>query len=228
MKNLLQPFIDIVFPKTCVCCGSSLGDKDRYICVWCRKKRFEKSHVDGHQVLPENIDFVFTMWQFDKGGYLQDLLHNLKYNYLQDVGEELGYLTGKCFIDRFDTDHLQKLDGLNPIIIPVPLHKSKQRKRGYNQSRSLARGFSSATNWPVIDQNVVKRVKKTKTQTGLNSQQRSENLEGAFAITESEFTKGTFPIIIDDVFTTGATTFELARSIISDNQKAGIVTVAQS
>lgn len=168
------------------------------------------------------------MWQFDKGGYLQDLLHELKYNFLQDVGEELGYIAGRAFLEKTDADLLQYLDGANPVIVPVPLHKSKKRTRGYNQSRALARGFARAADWKVAEEGIVKRVKKTKTQTGLNTEQRSKNLKGAFEVVEPNAFQGCFPVIMDDVFTTGATTYELAHVITSNSQGAGIVTVARS
>jgi predicted amidophosphoribosyltransferase len=226
MKNLIQPYLDLVFPNTCVCCGSSLSQKQRYICVWCRKKRFEDAEDNDQVISPDNVKFVYSMWKFDKGGYLQDLLHNLKYNFLQDVGEELGYLAGKSFIDQSNADLLQFLDGVNPIVIPVPLYKSKMRKRGYNQSRALARGFARVTGWDVSKKGAVKRVKRTKTQTGLNMGQRAENLRGAFKISDPELFNDCFPIIIDDVFTTGATVFELAGAIGAAS--VGAVTIAKT
>lgn len=228
MKKLIQPFIDIVFPHTCACCGQGLGDQERYICRWCRVSRFDEAIADDKVILPNNVMFVFSMWQFDKGGYLQDLLHGLKYNFLQEVGEELGYFAGRDFLDKADPDLLQSVEAKSPLLIPVPLHKSKKRTRGYNQSRALARGFSRATGWEVIQDGIIKRVKKTKTQTGLNTKERNENLRQAFVIDHQFISDNYFPIVIDDVFTTGATTFELVNVVANDGSKAGIVTIAKS
>lgn len=169
------------------------------------------------------------MWNFDKGGYLQDLLHKLKYHHLRGVGLELGYLMGANFLHRHSQEELDGIDEAKPLVIPVPLHRSKKRKRGYNQARALGEGVAKSTGWEILKPGVIERIKKTKTQTGLNLKQRSENLRGAFRVTDSQPLKGRFPIIVDDVFTTGATTFELARVIHNLNeQSSGIMTVAKA
>ena len=169
------------------------------------------------------------MWHFDKGGYLQELLHKLKYHYLRGVGLELGYLLGTYFLHMHSKNELDNIYKLSPIITPVPLHPSKKRKRGYNQARALAEGVANAAGWELMMPGAVQRVKKTKTQTGLNIKQRSENLRGAFKITDPEPFQNRLCIIIDDVFTTGATTFELAKTIYNVNdESSGILTVARA
>lgn len=173
--------------------------------------------------------FVDTMWYFDKGGYLQDLLHKLKYHHMRGVGLELGYLMGKNFLHRHTKDELDKIDELKPLIVPVPLHGSKKRSRGYNQARVLGEGVAKCTGWEIIESGVIKRIKKTKTQTGLNLKQRSDNLRDAFKIANPEPLKDRVPIIVDDVFTTGATTFELAKTVHKvSQQRSGILTVARA
>lgn len=169
------------------------------------------------------------MWYFDKGGYLQDLLHKLKYHHLRGVGLELGYLLGTHFLHARSQDKRDGIYNMKPLIIPVPLHRSKKRKRGYNQARALGEGVARSTGWDIIDSGFIKRIKKTKTQTGLNLRQRSENLRGAFQIKQFEPLKNRLLIIVDDVFTTGATTFELARTIHeATGSKSGILTVARA
>lgn len=169
------------------------------------------------------------MWYFDKGGYLQQLLHCLKYNYLQHAGIELGSILGRFLLNRSDLDPLKVFDQKKPILIPVPLHKSKQRKRGYNQARALAEGVSKITKWDLIDEKSVIRVRKTKTQTGLNSSERAKNVHHAFFIKRPDQLRNCQPIIVDDVFTTGATTFELANQISKKiSERVLIITVAKA
>ncbi len=232
MKTIIkigETFGEIAFPVTCACCGSSTSGKNRYICHWCTYKRFERAEFDLGEIKPENVSFVHSMWLFDKGGYLQDLLHNLKYNFLRGVGEELGKMLAQNFLDHANQDLKNLIELNNPIIIPVPLHKSKKRQRGYNQARALALGISQITGWEVIDEGLIIRQKKTQTQTGLNTSQRNENLKGAFLVTDQEVISERFSVIVDDVFTTGATTFELANTIVSDSEaKTGILTVAKA
>lgn len=229
IKKIGETFGEIAFPVTCACCGSSTSGKNRYICYWCTYKRFERAEFDLGEIIPENVSFVHAMWHFDKGGFLQDLLHDLKYNFLRGVGEELGKILAQSFIKQVNQDLMNLIELNNPIIIPVPLHKSKKRQRGYNQARALSLGISKITNWEVIGEGLVIRRKKTQTQTGLNTSQRNENLKDAFIVTNQEVIAGRFIVIVDDVFTTGATTFELAKTIDSGSEaKIGILTVAKA
>lgn len=221
--------LEIVFPVTCVSCGCSTAQTKQFICDWCRHERFEQAGYEKGEILPEKVFHRFSLWHFDKGGYLQKMLHDLKYQHLKGVGEELGWFLGDTFLKQAPHGMLEKLDNGSPVLIPVPLHPSKRRKRGYNQARSVALGISRATGWELADRKTVIRVKKTKTQTGLSSEQRTKNLEGAFLVPEAEIFRGKIPVIIDDVFTTGATTFELADTIIGEeNRKAVILTIAKA
>ena len=229
MKKIYQSYAEIAFPPTCACCGTSTNSEERFICSLCRAERFENAGTGQTDILPNNVTFVNTMWYFDKGGYLQDLLHKLKYHHLKGVGLELGYLLGSDFLHGRSQDELDEIYNSKPLIIPVPLHRSKKRKRGYNQARALGEGVSKSTGWDIIESGAIKRIKKTKTQTGLNLKQRSENLRGAFQIADPEPIEKGFAIIVDDVFTTGATTFELARTIHeTTGKKSGILTVARA
>jgi len=228
MKKILKPYLDIVFPAVCVCCGASLADSGKHLCHWCRRDRFENANHEELPIFPESVLFLYSMWKFDKGGYLQDLMHNLKYNFMKGAGEELGYILGHSLIDSKESDWLQDLDLLNPLLIPVPLHKSKLRKRGYNQAGAIADGLSRATGWSVAASDSIKRVRNTKTQTGLSTEERKMNLCGAFEVVSVSSFQNRFLVIVDDVFTTGATTYELAGLLSGPDQKAGVVTVAMA
>lgn len=227
MKKILQSYINVAFPAICACCGTST-EEGRYICVWCRDTRFEPEGINSAGILPEIVEFQYSMWQFDKGGYLQDLLHKLKYHYLKQVGVDLGSILGTRFETTPIFKNLEK-DSAEPLIVPVPLHPSKKRKRGFNQARALAEGLHQAAGWKIIPEGAIVRTRKTKTQTGLTTKQRAENLRGAFKILSPEDLKDHIPIIIDDVFTTGATTFELANCLAGlTGTKSGILTIAKA
>lgn len=234
MKILFTyPFLsllEIAFPQVCICCSNSLNSLDRFLCDACRYRRFELYYRNENSILPDNVEFCYQMWSFDKGGYLQLMLHKLKYDYLKGVGVELGRILGRQFL-RYNSDVYTFEKSDNPLIIPVPLHPSKQRKRGYNQARALGVGLSQSTGWELIEEGVVIRQKKTTTQTGLDTDKRTENIRNAFHITDEKIIEGRFLIIVDDVFTTGATSFELIRILVKSvsaesDTKAGILTVA--
>jgi len=229
IKKIKKSIGEIIFPICCVCCGSATNREGKLICNWCEEERFESVSEDGDELQPETVLGVYSMWNFDKGGYLQHLLHNLKYNFLKSAGVELGSILGRAVINRLDSDLLNLFEQKKPILIPVPLHKSKLRKRGYNQARALADGVRNITDWELIDDNEVIRVLKTKTQTGLSSSERVENVNCAFLIKRPDQLKNCQPIIVDDVFTTGATTFELANQIYKTTfERSVIITVAKA
>lgn len=228
-KKIYKSYAEVVFPPTCVCCGSSTNSEVNSICSLCRGKRFENAGSAEKNILPQTVKFVHTMWFFDKGGYLQDLLHKLKYHFMRGVGIELGHLLGKDFLHQQSREELDRIEEFKPIIIPVPLHVKKKRKRGYNQARALAEGVSRSTGWDIIKKGAVERIRKTKTQTGLTLEERSKNLKGAFRVAAPKSVQGRQCIIIDDVFTTGATTFELAKTLNEVNEiPSGILTVARA
>lgn len=229
IKKFIDGLRSVAFPSVCACCGFSTAGSGRHICEWCREQRFESPKTNEGELLPRFILHRFSMWSFDKGGVLQDLLHGLKYHHLKDVGLELGEFLGDQYMSS-----LKRMENLCfkeriPVIIPVPLHKRKQRKRGYNQARVLADGMSRRTGWPVIPEQSIVRVKYTKTQTGLTSSERQHNLDGAFKSNHPLDLERHIPVLVDDVYTTGATTFELASVLnVSDTRQATIVTVASA
>lgn len=229
IKKIYKSYAEIIFPPTCACCGSSTNSDENSICSLCRGKRFERAASAGKIILPESVSHVHTMWFFDKGGYLQDLLHELKYHFMRGVGIELGTLLGKDFLHLQSREELNKMEVLKPLIIPVPLHYKKRKKRGYNQARALAEGVKRSTGWNIIKKGTIQRTRKTKTQTGLTLEERSENLKGAFRISNPDSMKNCRCIIIDDVFTTGATTFELAKTLYEVNHTPSVIlTVARA
>ena len=104
----------------------------------------------------------------------------------------------------------KKLD----LIIPVPLHNSRKRKRGYNQSGILSDIASTFLSIPVHSSSLVK-TRNTPPQSGLGKQERSKNLRGSFAVTDKKAVLEKNVLLMDDVITTGATMEECARALLS-------------
>ncbi len=124
---------------------------------------------------------------------------------MPSIGLFLGNLMGKKAVRH--GSHPQ-----NTLIIPVPLHPLKLKERGYNQSELLACGFASFTGH-TIDETIIERIRNTATQTALDGELRTLNVQGAFRYSGSESLKGCPVIIIDDVMTTGSTISECARAL---------------
>ena len=98
------------------------------------------------------------------------------------------------------------------LLIPIPLHKTRQRERGYNQSELICKFMSKFHAFP-FDNSLIKRIRYTKTQTNLNAEERMRNVSGAFQIQNSKQLAGKAVILIDDVLTTGATANACAQEI---------------
>jgi len=107
------------------------------------------------------------------------------------------------------------LDGQNwDLIMPVPLHSRKQREREFNQAGRLAAHLAAALKVPLNDR-LLRRVTPTATQTLLTRQQRAANMRGAFAVRPGERLNRERVVLVDDVFTTGATTSACARVLLA-------------
>ena len=229
LKTIAKGLGDVVFPHVCEICGAALPSKSQFICGECITNRFELARLTRNPnseeiILPENVAVQFALWKFDKGGYLQDLLHSLKYHRLYGIGEDLGKaLAARVMIFE---EFKQRSE---MILIPVPLHKMKEKKRGYNQAYYIAKGVGETMSIPILSRGGLLRVKNTKTQTGFSLEKRKENISKAFQVHNKSDIKGRICIIVDDVFTTGATTFELADELGSAGaSKIMIITVAEA
>lgn len=237
MKQILDQITNglarIAFPNVCVCCGRETTQQERQICSFCLEDRFEDANpknkrVSSDVLLPEGIIVQHALWNFDKGGDLQNLLHRLKYERLTTIGVDLGRRLGHRVKKHPLLADLCKEN--QSVIQPVPLHYLKFRYRGFNQAFKLAQGFREVWDGiPICGIEDVVRIKNTLSQTGFSLEKRLENMQGAFRVRNEKMVKDKLVIIIDDVFTTGATTFELSHSL----QQAGsgpvlILTIAQA
>ncbi|MCU0600813.1 MAG: ComF family protein [Desulfobacterales bacterium] len=156
-------------------------------------------------------------------------IHQLKYSGKTQIAKPLGRVLFSSFLNYF---HDVNID----LIIPVPLHASKLRSRGFNQVMLMLRewpalGAMSFSSFPIIDYQgkVVIRRKKTEPQTGLGREKRRSNIKGAFSVLQPESIHGKQVLLVDDVYTTGATTEECAQ--VLSNQGASnihILTLARS
>jgi len=225
--QLIKVLSDFIFPPVCACCGTLLASSTDVICSRCVQSRFEPDIDTDTDVLPHFIIQKYALWRFDKQGYLQDLLHKLKYERLTGIGFQLGREIGKSMSSAqfFPVAFTEE----NSVLVPVPLYRRKLRKRGYNQARVIANGISDVISVPVVAEGAVNREKNTTTQTGLNSEERIRNLERAFRVKQPELLQGKIPVIVDDVYTTGATTFELAAELFRcSGERSAIVTISRT
>jgi ComF family protein len=138
---------------------------------------------------------------------MQRLLHALKYKGHHEIGTRLGRVYGQKLLETGLYDEFD-------LIIPVPLHVSRLRKRGYNQSAKFGEGLGEILAIPCIDRAVI-RTHKTETQTSKSRVSRWENIANAFTVKIPELIKDRSILIVDDVITTGSTLEACVHAIMS-------------
>lgn len=233
MKNLLIPFfrhlLDFAYPRICVACEMQITDTDSAICFECQWALPRNTNLLIHNESQENKFWgkvktggIYSFLSFTKGGKVQNILHALKYQNQPDLGVFLGKLCGKALKDR-------QLFTQADYLIPVPLHRSRQKERGYNQAERIAAGIGEITEIPVRSDLMV-RNKSTRTQTQTGGRlNRYRNLKGVFAVNSeaSGLLRNKTVILVDDVLTTGAT-LEVAAAALWESgiKELYIVTLA--
>lgn len=230
VSESIAGFKSMLFPDVCLSCGDPGIQGGRLLCPFCQESQFDYANPFNSTscpgvILPEGIRFQFALWKYDKGGILQKLLHSIKYGGMGKLGFELGQLTANAL----QTQQWWQSISLNMdiVLLPIPLHPQKKRMRGFNQAEMIAMGMSHVLGVDSIEEGVVQRTRFTKTQTGHSLLGRLKNLKDAFHITDKLKFRNKYIIIVDDVFTTGATTFALATEFEQcDIAGQGIATVA--
>jgi ComF family protein len=205
LKQYTADFTSLFFPNLCAACNGHLMRGEVAICtaclIDCPRTFDEHNPVDNpvSRVFWGRVQFqsAASLFVFTKGGKVQELIHNLKYNGRKDAGIAAGKLFG---------NDLKNLTPFNTIdaVVPVPLHSDKFRKRGYNQAACFGEGIAQSLNIPIYDRAML-RLSATETQTRKNRSERWENVEDVFTINKNTELRGQHILLVDDVITTGAT-----------------------
>ena len=220
----ISDLIDLIFPRTCVVCGELLSPQEKDICINCLSTlpKIEKIHLDEIEKSfwgKVEIERATSFMYYHKNSPYNNLIHRLKYKNRPDTGDRLAFLAAKEIAESGFFDDID-------AIVPLPLSKRKMRQRGYNQCDYIAKGLSRATGIPVI-KNAVKRLKSNETQTHKSRDERWQNVEGIFALSDATLLEGKHILLIDDILTTGATLASCAKSIQEGCQcKISIFTLA--
>ena len=226
--TLLQSILDMLYPVRCPVCGEIVTPKDRRICIPCESKlqvicqpRCKKCSKPIEQEQREycsdcerkeyHFQYGYALWVYDS--IMKKSISDFKYNHKKEYA--------KYYIQAIIDNYGEKIKHMAPdIIVPVPIHKSKRRDRGYNQAEILGRGIGKELDIPVLPDLLV-RNKKTLPQKQLNDKERLLNLQEAFAYNnESSLVyqgKMNVVLLIDDIYTTGST-IEACTNILLQNQ----------
>lgn len=204
LYDLWEDFIGLLFPRICYGCGNHLMRNESLICTECYVMipRTDYHNQNNNPVAQLfwgrcNIEKAAAFSYYNKGSRIRSLIHHLKYNGIREVGPELGKIYGASLKSSGFTDDID-------IIIPVPLHPSKERTRGFNQSELISQGLAEATGISV-ETGVIVRIEKSQTQTKRSRYERWTNVEGIFGVKNPEKLEDRHILLVDDVITTGST-----------------------
>lgn len=228
-QTLGRSLRDLVYPPGCATCGLPVA-KAGSLCsdCWCSVRFIERPYCE---IL--GLPFGFDPGQgmvcaeaianppvFDRlraaavhDGAARDLVHRLKYGDRTDLAPMMAH-----WMIRAGGEELLRADA----ILPVPLHRWRLFSRQYNQSAELGRALAGLSNKPFLP-GVLTRVKRTQKQVGLTEKARADNVRGAFKVVENRRDQvfGRHLVLVDDVYTTGATVSAATRAL----KRAGAVEV---
>lgn len=197
---MITSFLQLLYPKCCFACDQVLIRSENWLCTVCRFELpkpglfLEQPNWISHKLdgLIE-YDRAHAYFLFAEGGKVQHLLHQIKYKGQEKLGEYLGACVGRSF-SFADYD----------LILPMPLHPSRMKERGYNQAACIARGIAHESGIPLSVAHLL-RTKQVASLIGLNRAERYQTLEEVFEVMYPEELDGLRILLVDDTMTTGAT-----------------------
>jgi ComF family protein len=225
---LWDDFISLLFPRLCYGCGNHLMRNEALICTEC----YVLIPRTNFHLKPDNpvsqlfwgrcmIEKAAAFSFYTRDSRIRKLIHQLKYKGIKEIGSELGRIYGNALKS---SEFLEEID----LIIPVPLHPSKKRQRGFNQSDLIAGGISESTGIP-MDSGLLERITVTKTQTRKSRYDRWTNVQDIFRVTGKNRLEDLHILLVDDVITTGSTIEACANELLKgENIKVSVAALAFS
>ncbi|MBL7787531.1 MAG: ComF family protein [Chitinophagales bacterium] len=203
----LRPLAQLFFPPICLSCQRQLSPSEPMICIICHAKldttQFHEHSHDNTLVRRFwgrlHLEHAMAYWFYRKKSPVRPIIHAFKYHSRPQVATH--------FTKEYAERYLNKSKMMADIdcIVPIPIHSSRQRKRGYNQSAVIAEALSQHFQIPWSD-NWVKRTVATDTQTKKSSSfERWDNVQTIFEIPKPELLNNKHILLVDDVITTGST-----------------------
>ncbi|WP_306012519.1 MULTISPECIES: ComF family protein [unclassified Allomuricauda] len=213
MAKIINEINNILLPRACFGCNAQLFRGEHVLCAVCR----HDVPLTDHNYLEENaVDRIFygripikkaaSFVYFSKNGLVKNVLHWLKYKNQEQIG---GFFGDWCGTLLKESGQLKDID----VVVPVPLHPKKLKKRGYNQVALFARHVAQHIGADYCDNWLIK-TKNTKTQTKKGRQTRWETSKDAFTLDFSKNISYTRVLLVDDVITTGATIESCAQALL--------------
>ncbi|MBL4586101.1 MAG: ComF family protein [Flavobacteriales bacterium] len=211
---IFTDLLSLFYPRICGGCDTHLMKHEQNLCLSCTHG-LPKTYFWDYKINPIeqlfwgrlSVNSACAFLHFEKEGTVQQLMHRFKYQGKTGVGTELASMFAHILKEKkwfADVD----------VVVPIPLHPSKEQRRGYNQSRFIANGMAEVFDVPVWS-NALQKIVASDSQTRKTRFERAENVEQVFTTTPNRFS-GKVVLLVDDIVTTGAT-LEAAGKLIFAN-----------
>lgn len=204
--NILNTILDLIFPVNCVFCKKGKED----FCIECLNSLKEPER--------ENAKWIFSIYDYREPP-IKKALWFLKYKGKKKIANIFGKIMYNIILEELSELSIME-NFIDPILIPIPLTKKRQKERGYNQANEIAKTLIKLDNNQnfKLKNNILIKNKETIHQTNIKNRNiRLKNLEGSFIVYNKEEIKNRNIILIDDITTTGATLSEAKKTL----KKAG-------
>lgn len=211
LRLMAASALDTVFPRTCRVCGRSLGHYEQLLCLGCMADMPRTGlHHDPFNTVHQRVagttpvDIAAGWFYYYSDSPYARLIREAKYADMPSTGRRLGAMYGRELAD-------EGLRGRFDVLLPVPLHRDRLLRRGYNQSLMIARGLASELGCDVGDNLVA--VRPHRTQTSRGGYERYANVRGSFAVRSPGELDGLHIAVVDDVITTGSTVHDCIAAV---------------
>lgn len=213
VNQFLSGFLHLFYPRICAVCSADLVQGEDVICISCLYNiPLTRYWNDANNPVAQtfwgrvNIEQACAYFFFAKGSIYRPLLHKLKYQGQKEIGVELGLQFGQLLKK---SELYMDID----LVVPVPLHPKKLKKRGYNQAEAIAEGISKGLGAKVSISHLLKS-QYTETQTLKTRAERVQNVSDSFSLKNVHEIQGKHLLLVDDVITTGATLETCAAKLL--------------
>jgi ComF family protein len=201
---VIKAILNFMFPPHCPLCGAYVEEKGSW-CPQCLIKALQPQRLPLSVPVQVVIDNAWALSVYREG--TQDLIRGLKYHGRRS---SLPYI--RTLLDRAgESPAVAALLASVSLAVPVPLHKSKEKQRGFNQTELIFRDWLQTRG--IVMQNVLLRTRATRPMYQLSAEERQHNLQGAFRVKEGTALAGKRILLVDDIMTTGATLYACAREL---------------
>ena len=233
--KLLNKILDLLYPNdiACMFCDEDIFDGDKHLtCSSCKQKlpflqekvckrcgtsiNSMANYCDRCQTLSHVFEKARAVFEYKD--QVVKVLRNLKFHNAKYFAKPLAVYLADLYKKEFDCD----------IIVPVPMYKDNYKKRGYNQAELLATNLADLVKVEINTTNLIKVI-KTKSQVELDYKQRQQNLKNVFNVVDKSLFANKNILIVDDLFTTGATVDNCAKALLKAGAaKVCVITVAHT